>query len=123
MGEVTVGFVRSIAARSARLRAILDEHIKDNFGEILPHVFFGDLTRHVVSLCGSAGSKRPSSAELQELHEILEMLEEAYAKGDNELQELISVSFLEHLPRPDESGSEIRTILGPRLSEQLAVIG
>jgi hypothetical protein len=28
---------------------LLDEHVEDNFGEILPHVFFGDLTRFIVS--------------------------------------------------------------------------
>jgi hypothetical protein len=101
---------------------MLDEHLKDNLGEILPHVFFGDLTRYVVSLCCAAGSGSASSIEHRELDDILDMLEAEYAKGDDELQELISVSFLEHLPRPGERGSEIRNMLGRRLSEQLAAI-
>ena len=117
MSDVTVSFVRSMVARFSKLKALLAGHIEDNEGEILPHVFFGDLTRYVVSLALAAGG-----AELpltHDLHAILEYLEEAYASGGDEVQELIAVSFLENLPRPAEPGAWIREIVGPSLCRQL----
>ncbi len=121
MSERSVAFVRSIVARFPGLTVLLEEHIKD-FDEVLPHVFFGDLTRHVVSLAllANTGGER---AAAQELCGILDFLEETYAMGSIELQELISVSFLENLPRPSEEGSEIRAMVGPSLSHQLRSIG
>jgi len=123
MSERTTSFsfVRSLATRWPGLGPILEEHINDNFGEILPHVFFGDLTRYVLSLLGEAS--RGDEAARRELREILDYLEETYAGGDVELQELIFVSFLENLPRPDEDGAQIREMVGPHLRRQLLVIG
>ena len=123
MSERTVAFVRSLVERFPQaLRPIFEEHIKDNFGEILPYLFIADICRHVESLFLFVSSGADVTFR-KELENILSSLEEAYASGDNELQELISVSFLEHLPRPGEKGSEIRDMLGPRLSMQLKVIG
>jgi hypothetical protein len=122
MSDHTITFVRLIAARFSPLGAVLEEHMQDNFGEILPHVFFGDLTRYVVSLA-SEGGTATEFARLCEMYEILDYLEEVYSSGDEELSELISVSFLENLPRPGEVGSQIRDIVGPNLTKQLRVIG
>ena len=120
MSERTIAFVRSLVERFPTLSSMFDEHVKDN-GEILPHIFFGDLTRYVVSLLLSGAGV----ARRRELEDILRTLEKAYASvGDeDELQELISVSFLEHLPRPGDEGSEVRSMVGPRLSQQLKLIG
>ena len=104
-----VALVRALVARFPSLRPLLEEHV-DYYDEILPHVFFGELTPHLVSLLPAAGS---------ELRDILALLEETYA-SDPQLQELISVSFLENLPAPDESGAAIRDMLGPALTKQLA---
>ncbi len=116
----SVSFIRSMVARFPTLDALLKEHIED-FEEILPHLFFGDVTRHIVSLLPAAsGSDFPRRRELRD---ILAHLEESYSRGDDELQELISVSFLENLPRPGEAGAQIREMVGPTLRAQLAVIG
>ena len=121
MSDGPASFVRSIVARFPNLSARLEEHIKDNLGEILPHVFFGDVTRYVLSLlfAVSGGGLPPR----RELREILDYLEEAYSGGDEERRELISVSFLENLPRPGEEGAQIREMVGPNLRRQLHVIG
>lgn len=58
-----------------------------------------------------------------ELRRLLSDLENAYAYGEAEIRELISVSLLENLPRPGEQASGVRTWLGPELSAQLEVIG
>jgi hypothetical protein len=53
----------------------------------------------------------------------LDVLDDAYVEGDKELQELISASFLENIPRPGEEGSQVREMVGPHLSSQLRAIG
>lgn len=121
MSEQTVLFIRSFVARFPGLSAVLDEHTKDHFGEILPHVFFGDITRYVLALF-SAESHGGGLSPRRELLQILDFLEEVYSGGDEELQELISVSFLEDLPRWDEECSQVRELVGPNLRRQLDVI-
>lgn len=120
MTEQAAAFVGSMVARFPGLSALLEEHIKDNHGEMLPHVFFGEVTRYILSLllAASGGGLSPR----RELRDILTYLEEAYAAGDEELRELISVSFLENLPRPGEAGAEVREMVGPNLRRQLQII-
>ncbi len=117
MSEHTVSFVREMVARFPGLSALLEEHMKDNFGEILPHLFFGDVTRYVVALLSGG-----DLAQRRELRDILDHLERVYASADEELQELIAVSFLENFPRPNEPGAEICGKIGPHLRRQLHVI-
>lgn len=121
----TIEFVEGIVERFPSLGEVFAEHVSDNFGEVLPHLFFGDLTRYVVSAHLGVGSgEHPEDIVIEHhLTAMLKDLEVAYAGGDPEVQELIAVSFLENLPRPDEEGSGIRARLGPQLTAQLCVIG
>jgi len=61
--------------------------------------------------------------EESQLMRLLTSLEEAYGNEGPEIEELISVSFLENLPRPEEEGGQIRALVGPRLKKQLNAIG
>lgn len=84
--------------------------MRDN-GELLPHVLMAELLRLVGELVGSA--QRGASAELQE---ILELLETEIAGSNSETQNVIAVSFLEHLEaEPFFSG--LYALLGSRLRE------
>jgi hypothetical protein len=112
-------FVRVLIRRFPSLHVVFDEHV-DSMDELLPHVFFGDLTRYIVSLLEA--SHRGDKQKTVELRNILDLLEEHYAKN-HDVQELISVSFLENLPRPGDKGSQLRSMLGPRLTSQLQLIG
>lgn len=125
MSEATIDFIERLVSSYPRLKPIFDEHVSDNFGEVLPHLFFGDLTRYAVSRFLEVESGAlPQGLEAEpELRQLLNDLEDAYADGDEEVQELISVSFLENLPRPGEEASGLRNWLGPELSAQLRVIG
>jgi hypothetical protein len=76
--------------------------------------------RHLSLLLAARGGPLPPRRELRD---ILNYLEKAYAAGDEELRELISVSFLENLPRSGESGAELREMVGPNLRKQLRAIG
>lgn len=112
-------FVRQLAGISPDLDALLKEHLRDNFGEILPHVFLGNITRHAVAISENAKSGR-SLAERRELNSLLDCIEHAYATGNAEVQELIAASFLENLPTNGEPGSALRQTIGPKLAGQLA---
>jgi hypothetical protein len=120
--EPTISFVKRVGARFPGLAPLLAEHTKDNFGQILPHVFLGELTRYTLSLLATADSGRNVPAA-RELRELLDVLEHTFASGDQKMRELIVASFLENLPRPGEQGSQIRTMLGTELSRQLRELG
>jgi hypothetical protein len=101
----------------------LEEHAEDNFGEILPHVFFGDLTRYIVSRFLAIKRGRSTVEDRKDLLDMLQYLEDAYNQGDDDIENVIAVGFLERLPRPEEEGGELRNMLGPSLTRQLQVIG
>jgi hypothetical protein len=120
MSEATIDFIDCLVARVPPLQPILREHLSDNFGEVLPHVFLGEVTRYAVA--EFVRSNPPGSVERRaspELESLLVELEAGVAAG-GEITELIGVSFLENLPRPDEPGGGVRDLLGPQLSSELA---
>jgi hypothetical protein len=118
VSATTESFVRQLADLSPALAASLDEHINDNFGELLPHVFLGDVTRHLAEIAHTASSADVLAVR-RELKSALETLELAYASGNEEVQELIAASFLENLPAPHQPGWAIRQMVGPKLGSQL----
>jgi hypothetical protein len=115
MTDKTVLFVREMVSGFPGLAPLLKEHLDRNLGEVLPHVFFGDVTRYVVKLDGEG-----ARAELQA---ILDYLEETFAAQSDELGTLISVSFLENLQWDDNSGTRIRNMIGPHLKKEIRAIG
>jgi hypothetical protein len=118
MSAIIEAFVRQLAEISPALDAMLEEHLKDNFGEILPHVFLGDVTRHAVAISESAEFGRSLGAR-RELKSLLDSMEHAYAIGNAEVLELIAASFLENLPANGEPGTALRLMIGPKLGGQL----
>jgi hypothetical protein len=126
MSATLITFAERLAASFEEMRPVLVEHKKDNFGEVLPHVFMGDVARFALrefaETCNGPAHNR-AKAELV-LRSLFAFLETAYESEDPEIQELISVSFLENLPRPGEGDqSRIRDFAGPQMRAQLGVIG
>lgn len=37
MSETTIDFIEQLVSRYPGLKSIFDEHVSDNFGEVLPH--------------------------------------------------------------------------------------
>jgi hypothetical protein len=118
MSAGSVAFVNRIGGLSPTLTTLLEDHMRDNFGEILPHLFMGDVARHVIALVRAPVSD-DSLAVRRELKTVLETIEHGYATGTPDVQELIAASFLENLPTQGEPGSEIRGMVGPKLRGQL----
>lgn len=121
MSTRTVRFVELLSVKFPPLMSILAEHREDNLNEILPHVFMADVARWAIELFVATENK--NDERRSELLRLLELLEDAYEREGPEIVELVSASFLEHLPRPEEAGGRIRDLVGQRLKEQLQVIG
>ncbi len=109
----------SLVVRFPTLLPLFEEHVADH-QEILPHLFFSDLERYTGVLFLKS---EHDEAARNKLRAILDELEHVYATGDEDLTNPIAVSFLEHLPRPNEPGGGIRKLVGPTMAAQLNVIG
>ena len=86
------------------IRVILDEHLAD-FDELLPHVFFGDLTRYVLS----NGADKAS---------IVQRLEDKLSTSSESVDELICVSFVENLETAEELEHALAGVSGNKLREE-----
>ena len=117
MSAVTVAFVGSLVYQFPPLLGLLQEHLDDQEGEVLPHLFVADLERWI-----EAEVLRHDGQPSELATKIIDFLETAVQR-DDEVAELIHTSFLEHVPRPGQPGAEIRTNLGPALTERLRQIG
>ena len=100
------------------LQPLRQEHLEDQYGEMLPHVLLADVERWVEKqISNTSGIPHP------DVRGVLEYLEEGFKSDQGEVNELIAVSFLEHLPRPPDPASEIRSYLGPCLQKHLHEYG
>jgi hypothetical protein len=118
MSAATVSFVRALVDHFPELHPLFQEHLDDQENDILPHVFMADVERWLER---KAINRQPRAGELVE--GILEFLEDEIRSGGTEVANVIHASFLEHLPRPGQPGSEIREMLGPLSAERLRQIG
>jgi hypothetical protein len=104
-------FVSALLTEFPELQPLLDKHVRAN-DEVLPHVFFGELTRFALN-----EAKSPTSDALCRL---LSFLESAMTSGDENVQNVIAASFLENLGPPTDEFYVIRTMSGPNLRIGLA---
>jgi hypothetical protein len=105
-------FVERLVAEVPALQPLLSEHLDFNH-ELLAHVLFGDVTRFVVSGFAEHPERR------RDADKILILLEEALGSPDEDVQNLVSVSFCENL-LGEEPLEAIRAAMGPRLRAELA---
>ena len=97
-----VDLSEDLAAAAPALRSLLAEHRAEH-GALLTHLYMADVTRWLVAT-------GPSAAALL-------VLERHMTEGDDEVQNVVCLSFLENL---EPEHTEIRAALGPRLREALA---
>jgi hypothetical protein len=80
-------FVNWLVDRHPGLAPVLEEHLA-TYDELLPHVFFGDVTRYALSLA--------RDGEIDELNRLLGDLDAALDESEDEVANLVSVSFVEN---------------------------
>ncbi len=83
-------FVAWLVGRNADLAPILDDHLAGN-GELLPHVFFGDVTRYASTLARGG-------ADGDLLDKLLTDLNDSLSEGtqNDDVDNLIRASFVEN---------------------------
>ena len=98
-------------------KSVYDEHILD-YEELLPHVLMGDFTRFVVNMYEESKSTNENKYCFDVFLKALSIVEAAMNSIDINLQELISVSFLENV-LGEELSNEIKLHLGESSLKEL----
>lgn len=114
--------VAELVTQVPELAPRLAEHQQD-YDEILPHVFFGDVVRYVEAHCDELTTAMPDLGTVQcGAYRVLQFLEEAMASDDEQVQELVSASFVESFVLGTEAYDRVLAVCGPRLREEFRVI-
>lgn len=106
MTAKTVAFIGALIYEHQDLLSVLEEHLEDNDGEVLPHLIMADVVRWLVA-------HRADQADLS--RRVFAWLESAYERGDEDERDVIAVSGVEMLPDPGDEGADLRRLLGPQL--------
>jgi hypothetical protein len=106
-------FVAELLVHVPELRSVYDEHINDN-DELLPHMFLGDVTRYVVRQVEDNAIDTSQSVS-----RILCLFENEIVNANEDIQELISVSFLENLCGHEDIVTRLGSLMGPNLRKEL----
>jgi len=100
-------FIKKLLTLAPKLKLPYQQHLEDN-GKLLPHVFMGDVTRFIIS-------EVESGVGSQDVNNLLNYFEDALATGDKDIENLISVSFVENLIGEEKTINFIKPQSGPRL--------
>jgi hypothetical protein len=106
----TVAFLRRLAEAVPPLRDRVAHHFERLHGRPLPHPFMGEIVFEAVDLVASGRG--------DEVRLLLDFLESEFG-GDDDVDNVIAVSFIELLPNPGEYGAEVENLLGPKLRADL----
>ena len=79
------GFVALLVADVPEAAPVLEEHLADNYGDLLLHLLMGDLYRLAIALLGD---------QPEPLNRLLVVLDRALAEGDEYVQNAVAVSFV-----------------------------
>lgn len=107
MAISTEELIQALLKRLDGFESVYREHLRD-CDELLPHVLFGDLTRHLRRMVTDGNA--PGSVRLA-----VDLLEQALGEGDSDLGELVGVSLVENLEPEGEGVAELRQLFGPCL--------
>ncbi len=108
MSANTVAAIGALIHTHRDLLPVLDEHLTDNEGEVLPHLVLADVVRWLVA-------HRATHPDV--CRSVLAWLEQEFIDGPEEVRGLITVSGVVMIPDPGQLGAELRDLLGPRLRE------
>ena len=106
-------FTQRLVAEVHELQPLLDEHLVDQEGELLPYLLMGDVAQWL---------HEQSRTEPHRVSEVLRWLEDEYVRGDFDVRNLIDVGIVEMLPAAPE-GATVLDLLGPELRARAQVAG
>jgi len=110
IGPESIALMFAISKAVPGFSAIHEDHVAAN-DERLPHVLMADLVAYIEEQA-AAGDSAPANAALS-------LIDRAYETGVPDLQELISVSFLENLDPKVPSYEGMKRRMGKALLAEL----
>jgi len=117
INKVSSDFIKSLLQLVPELHKLYDEHIVD-YGELLPHVFLGDVTRFFVQEIRKGAMDKDGPAG-----RILDFIEDDLKKDEIEIQELISFSFVENIAKDEDIILRLNNLLGPNMKKEINAVG
>jgi hypothetical protein len=108
--ESTVDFLRRLADAVPSLRERVAEHFRRFNGRPLPHAFMGEIVFEAIRFA--------STGKAEVVQPLIDFLESEFGR-DEDVDNVIAVSFIEMLPQPGERGADIEAVLGPKLRAEL----
>lgn len=106
MSASTVAVMGALVYEFRQLTPLLEEHLRDLEGEVLPHLLLTDVVRWLAAHV---------ETDLDSCRSIWAWVEHAYDRGPDDVRELIAVSGVEMFPSPGQPGAALRELLGPAL--------
>ncbi|WP_126464254.1 hypothetical protein [Propionibacterium australiense] len=110
MSARTVAFIGALCFSHQDLIPILQEHLDEMDGEILPHLVMSDIIRWMVL------NYEDDPSVVKRVIDWISDVAQEY-KQDQEIIDLISVSGMEMIPDPGKPGSVLRDWLPPVLKK------
>lgn len=114
MSQDIVDFAGELAAASPEVAALYEEHLA-YYGQLLPHVLMGDVTRAVVAVADDGRCP-------EWLIHLLGQLEDALMTRSQGVAVLVGVSFIENLCGEQKALATLRPRMGLALRRELKSI-
>ena len=110
---VEADFTQRLIEEAPELEPLVQEHLADQEGELLPYLLMGDIAQWL---------HEHSETNPGRVGELLGWLEDEFARGDFDTRNLIDVGIVEMLPALPE-GAAVLDLLGPELRARAEVAG
>ena len=111
--NVEADFTQRLVDQAPELQPLLEEHLADQEGELLPYLLMGDIAQWL---------HEHSQTDPRRVVEVMGWLEAEFAGGDFDTRNLIDVGIVEMLPALPE-GATILDLLGPELRSRAEIAG
>lgn len=108
MSAAAVAMTGALVHEYKEFRPLLEEHLDDNEGEVLPHLLLSDVIRFLAAHYDE--SPDPCSS-------VIAWLDREYQAGEADIRDLIGASGIEMIPSPGQPGAGLRGLLGPTLRQ------
>lgn len=110
-------FFDSLLEKVPELNSVYEEHLSD-YDELLPHVLMADITRFILDLL----DKDHNQSNEEKISIFLRHFENALKLGDEEVKNIVVVSFLENLEQDSPSYDLLKSRFGKELQNSLRQI-
>lgn len=107
MSARPVALACALVYRFPDLTSTLEEHLKDNFGEVLPTYLLMDVLWWM----------RDHPEKRSESKLIMSWLENAYENGNDDEKDTIYGGVIEMMPNEEEDGAWLRELMGAEMRE------